>query len=140
MLLTLVAFGFTGCSSTSSRIAQQSETFEALDAETQRKIKSGVIEPGYTSAMVFLALGRPTRHAIDQKGNAIWIYQRQPITGPNETVAGGFVRRRVYNPVKRADDVVVEAVDEKAFPHLVPRTLRVTFRNDRVSAIDEIKG
>ncbi|MCF7687909.1 MAG: hypothetical protein K9M98_02990 [Cephaloticoccus sp.] len=59
----LVALVFTGCESTgiSSRINEKSAVFASLTPEQQKYIKEGAVEVGYTSDMVYMALGKPSK-------------------------------------------------------------------------------
>jgi hypothetical protein len=52
-----------GCESTgvSSRIQEKPAVFAGLTADQQKMIESGEIEVGFTSDMVYLALGKPAR-------------------------------------------------------------------------------
>jgi hypothetical protein len=86
--------------------------------------------------MVYMARGKPREIATDAAGRTIWTYRDEPLTGPNETIQAGFRRRVVYDPVKRGEDIIIEPIDEKAFPHLVPHTVTVVFENRRVVAIE----
>lgn len=136
-LLTALA-AIVGCNSTSNRIQEHAAEFAALEPATQAKIKQGVVEPGFTPDMVYMAMGRPARIETDAAGNKVWTYVKQPVTANNETIQNGFRRRVVYDPVKRTDDVVVEPIDSKAFPNLVPHSLRLTFRDNKVVSVERI--
>lgn len=129
---------FTGCQNSSARIAAHADEFARLDASTQAKVRTGAIEPGFTAAMVTMALGRPAAVSVTGPGQEIWEYRRDPITAPNETIQSGFRRRVVYDPVKRTEDVIIEPIDTKAFPSLQPRTLRVTVDHGIVSRVDTV--
>ena len=110
-LLALPLALLLGCQTTSKRIDEHATAFAALDPSAQQKIRRGVIEPGFTPDMVYMALGKPTGMTTTADGALIWSYHRQPTPAYNETVQTGFVRRMVYDPVKRAEDVVVEPID-----------------------------
>ncbi|HVU34424.1 MAG TPA: hypothetical protein VHE61_13395 [Opitutaceae bacterium] len=127
-----------GCDTTSTRIHEHAAEFAALSAAAQRNIRHGSVEPGYTSDMVYMALGRPAAVSNDASGDVNWEYRRYPVTAYNETIRSGFRERVVYDPVKRGPDIIVEPIDPKAFPNLVPHTLRLTFRNDHVVTIERI--
>jgi hypothetical protein len=134
----LLLVGVAGCNSASSRIQEHAAEFAALDSATQTKIKQGVVETGYTSDMVYMALGRPAEASNDAAGNLVWTYIKVPVTANNETIQDGFRRRVVYDPVKRTDDVIVEPIDTKAFPNLVPHSIRITFRDGKVVSFERI--
>lgn len=139
LLAPLIAvMAVAGCNTASNRIQEHAAEFAALDAATQAKIRQGVVEPGYTGGMVYMAMGQPAQVGTDGAGNAVWTYLRQPVTANNETIQNGFRRRVVYDPVKRTDDVMVEPIDTKAFPNLVPHSLRITFRDGKVVSVERI--
>ncbi|PTX91610.1 hypothetical protein [Opitutus sp. ER46] len=128
-----------GCQSTPARLREHAAEFAALPAATQAAIRRGEVEPGYTPAMVTMALGRATETTVDAAGHPVWFYDRPPLVGPNERVFGGFRQRVVYNPVKRGNEIITEPVDEKAFPHLVPYRLRLTFADDHLTSIERVR-
>ncbi len=138
-LLFSAAVLLAGCNTAAPRIAEHAAAFAALDPATQKNIRNGIVEPGFTSDMVYMALGKPTRTITDAIGNGVWIYHHEPIAAYNETITSGFRRRIIYDPVKRTNDVVVEAIDPKAFPNLVPYDLRVTLSNGRVASVERIQ-
>jgi hypothetical protein len=121
-----------GCQTAGDRIDEHRSEFAALDPATQRAVQRGIVEPGYTTDMAYIALGKPTQMTTEANGNLVWLYRREPVPAYNETIQSGFSRRIVYDPVKRTDDVIIEPVDPKAFPNKVPHTLRLTFQNGRL--------
>ena len=125
-----------GCQQATSRIDEHAAEFAALDAATQQAIKQGIVQTGYSTDMVYMALGRPAETQVNPSGETVWLYHQYPVTAYNETIQAGFRRRVVYDPVKRSEDVVVEPIDTKAFPNLVPHTLRFTFRDNRLVSIE----
>lgn len=133
LLLTVaLALAFTGCASRSRELKLPPEN--SLDAATQKKIKRGLVEPGFTPEMVFLALGQPSEPAnnlVDATRDGMWVYREFNGTD-RDLVRAGFRRRVIFDPVKRGDVVVTEPLDAKAFPHLVPRSLVVKFKDGRV--------
>jgi hypothetical protein len=137
LALTLV-FGLTGCNTANTRIQEHASEFAALDPTTQQKIRQGVVEPGYTPEMVYMALGRPAVVSSDTAGSTVWTYRQYPVTAYNETVQSGYLKRLVYDPVKRSSDIIIQPIDEKAFPNLVPHSLRMTFREGRLVSVERI--
>lgn len=80
-LLLLPAFAaallLTGCSTINSRINEKGSMFYSLDPATQAKIQHGDIGIGFTSDMVYVALGQPDarRHRTNADGaSEIWSY------------------------------------------------------------------
>jgi outer membrane protein assembly factor BamE (lipoprotein component of BamABCDE complex) len=127
---------FAGCTTANTRISEHTAEYASLDPATQAAIKRGEINPGYTTDMVYMALGRPLQTTRDASGETVWVYHHEPPTAYNETIHAGFRRRVVYDPVKRSNDIIIEPIDTKAFPNLVPYNLRLTFQNDRLVRID----
>ncbi|HXA13520.1 MAG TPA: hypothetical protein VNW23_00210, partial [Opitutaceae bacterium] len=65
-----------GCNSIGSRIREKQAVFNGLDPQTQAKIRQGVIAVGYTTDMVYIALGPPgerQQKAIPEGDETIWI-------------------------------------------------------------------
>lgn len=139
LLLLSTGLVLAGCNLPNTRIDEHRAEFSKLPPATQQNIRNGIVEPAYTTDMVDMALGKPTRTITDANGKLVWIYHHEPITAYNETIRSGFRRRIVYDPVKRTNDVVVEAIDPKAFPNLVPYDLRVTFSNGRVVSVERVQ-
>ena len=140
VLALSIALLLNGCQSVENRIGEHQAEFAALDPSTQRSIRRGVVNPGYTTDLVYIALGKPAETKNDAAGALIWEYHEYPVTAYNETIQSGFRRRVVYDPVKRTNDVIVEPIDTKAFPNLVPHTLRLTFRDNRLQSVERFES
>jgi hypothetical protein len=74
----------------SARIQEKSAVYASLTPEQRKNVESGTIEVGYTSDMVYLALGSP--HQVQTKdtpeGKAeMWSYTNFYATGPASTVS-----------------------------------------------------
>jgi hypothetical protein len=54
-LATLLA----GCSSLNTRIREHADTFASLDAETQQRVRKGIIMPGDAVEIAYIAAGKP---------------------------------------------------------------------------------
>lgn len=143
-LVTLVALSLltvAGCNTANTRYQKVNATMMP-DAKTQKQIKRGVIEPGYTPEMVYLALGKPSVPAdgiVDATRDGTWIYNDFNGTD-RDFVRAGFRRRVVFDPSRRTDTVVTEPLDTKAFPNLEPHSLHVTFHDGRVVEIKHVAG
>ncbi len=81
-LSTLAAFAisllFSGCetSGVSGRIQEKSAVFKSLDAGQQRDIQNRVVGAGFTTDMVYIALGRPSKIETSADGReVVWIYR-----------------------------------------------------------------
>lgn len=118
------------CSSTpASRIADHREAFRAYAPEVQQKIRAGRIDVGFTSEMVRLALGEPSRkfgRQTERGDTEVWVYHDDGPrfsfgfglgTGGRHSSMGGGLAMSTggYDP------------DEK---------MRVELRDGRVSEID----
>jgi hypothetical protein len=131
-LLVLVA---AGCSTPARRIRQNAELFASYPAEVQEKIGRGEVDVGYTRAMVYMALGRPSR-VYDRQTRAtnteIWAYSDLLYLSdyrPIETTywyRDSLGRRRLG---RDWDWVDVGRPIEREF-------LRIEFSGDSVSAIE----
>lgn len=78
--LALAAGILAGCDATSgiaSRIQERADVFATLTPEQRKAIEEGVIEYGYTTDMVYLALGKPskTREKTSPEGTVtMWTF------------------------------------------------------------------
>src|SRR5258706_9120484 len=109
LLASLAAFSlvlFAGCNTANSRYQKVSGTV-TRDPRTQAAIKRGVVEPGYTPEMVYLALGKPTIPAdgiVDATRDGTWIYRNFGPPGTDrDFIRAGFRRRVVFDPSRRSD-------------------------------------
>ena len=122
----------TGCTTT-----HMPTTATRLEPEIKTKVDKGIIEPGFTPEMVFLALGKPTEPAeslADATTNGTWVYS-DFTRSDRTTLKPGFRRRVVSDPAKKTDVIVNEAIEPKVLSNLSPRSLHVTFRDGRVVEI-----
>jgi hypothetical protein len=67
-----------GCASTpQDRVAQNRELYRSFPSDVQRKITAGIVDVGFTPAMVRMALGVPSRVISRQSelgGTEVWVY------------------------------------------------------------------
>jgi hypothetical protein len=78
-LLGIAAIAFTACNTTGSRIRRQQVLFDSYPPEVQQNIRNGVIEVGYTTEMVVMALGEPDRKVVAQpedESAEVWTYRK----------------------------------------------------------------
>lgn len=132
--------GVAGCNTRATRLAREPELFSSLDSATREKIARGEIDLGYTPELVRLALGEPSEQSAspdDGSGQTTWVY-RTFHRDPKDIIAGGYRRRVVFDPVLRSETVIVEPIDDRLAAKLAPQSLRVTFRDGRVSLIERI--
>jgi hypothetical protein len=142
ILFALVAALLTlsGCHTPTTRLRDYPASQAQFDAKTRDKIKRGIIEPGFTPEMVYLALGKPTEPAssiVDATRDGTWIY-RDFHRDDRDFIQAGFRRRVIFDPVRRSDVVVTEPVDPKLLPRLEPHSLHVTFRDGKVVEIQRV--
>lgn len=129
--LLLGFFALAGCAT------QKPTTATTLEPKIQAKVKQGIVEPGFTPEMVYLALGKPTQpeqSLADATVNGTWLYQTFN-NDDRDFIRAGFRRRVVFDQTKRADVVVTEPIDANASPALPPHSLQITFRDGRVVEI-----
>jgi hypothetical protein len=89
---------------------------------------------GFTADQVRDTMGRPLR-VVPQGGGEIWEYRDRP-RDPNDHVRLGYRRRVEFDPVRRTNVIIYEAVDDRLFPNLRTHTIRITLRDGRVAAVD----
>lgn len=139
LLFFAVAAGFilAGCTTPSTRPSKTPTTATKLEPGIHAKVRKGIIEPGFTPEMVYLALGKPTTPAdglADATVNGTWIY-RDFQNNERDFVHAGFRRRVVFDPGKKSDVIVTERLDPKSMPGLEGHSLQVLFRDGRVVEI-----
>ena len=132
LLLGLFALG--GCSTPATRIRQSPELFNSLSAQDQELIKQGKVAVGFTPEMVKLAVGEPdriyTRTDADGK-NESWVYTSYSSRGGTMVYYRGFYHR--WHPGMYA--FYADYSDREAVERY-----RVTFKDGRVSSIEEMRG
>lgn len=136
-LLTLVALVAAGCASVKSPT-----TATTLEPAIHAKVQKGVVEPGFTPEMVYLALGKPSEPAnslADATTNGTWVYHDFH-RNDRDFVRAGFRRRVVFDPVKRSDVIVTEPIDPRVLPTLRAHSLHITFKDGRVVEIKRVEA
>jgi hypothetical protein len=134
---TVTVLALAGCNNASTRLRQRPAAAATLTPDARDKIERGVIEPGFTPEMVYLALGKPSSPAhasIEQTRDGTWEY-RSFNRNERDFVRAGFRRRVVFDPVRKSDVIVTEPVDPRMFPSLQEHTLYVTFHDGRVTEV-----
>lgn len=131
----LVALLLAGCAT-----SNKPTTATTLEPDIRKKVERGIVEPGFTPEMVYLALGKPSEPAsalVDATRDGTWIYHDFK-RDDRDFIRAGFRRRVVFDPVKRSDVIVTEPIDPRLFPNLREHSLHVTFREGRVVEIKRI--
>jgi hypothetical protein len=136
-----VALLLGGCSTIPSRIEEKSALFAALDAETQNKIKQGRVEVGYSTDLVYIALGTPDERLTktNQTGTTeTWIYNsyRQEYLG---TAHMGYRQYVVIDPKTRQAIVTYEPVYSSVYRDRVDERIRINFKAHQVESIEQVK-
>ncbi len=71
-LLSIITLGCETTGGRSARIQEQATLFASLDGNSQKLIRAGLVDMGFTVDMVRMSLGQPD--AIE-KNNTVWIYR-----------------------------------------------------------------
>jgi hypothetical protein len=76
--------GLTPAGQTQARIRERPTVFQALSPTRQSDILGGAIECGFTTDMVYLALGKPKKVVVSADGQkSMWIYEEHyAVAGP----------------------------------------------------------
>lgn len=141
-LLSLVLLALlAGCSTVDKRIQEKSVLFAGLDVATQEKLRQGIVEIGFTTDMVYIALGEPDdkREKISATGRELtWVYSsyRQEYAG---TGVAGHRRVLIYDPALKRSYVMLEPVVVDVYNQRIDDRIRVTFRDGKVTVIEQVK-
>lgn len=86
VLFSLATLLLAGCDSgVSTRIQEKATVFNSLTPDQQEMIRNGQIEAGFSTDMVYLALGKPSKTHIKQTPDGpvtVWTYLRFYPNGP----------------------------------------------------------
>lgn len=141
ILLGAVVLMLIGCSTVDSRIQEKPEVFSSLDPATQAKIKQGIIDVGFTSDMVYIALGKPDeiRERSSQAGRETsWKYNSY-YNRYEGTVRAGYHRFVYWDPQIRAYRIYYEPVYANLYSEQKETYIRVMFKDGKVTTIDQMK-
>ncbi|MDD2765456.1 MAG: hypothetical protein PHE83_15955 [Opitutaceae bacterium] len=141
LLLGFSALVLAACSTVDSRIQENPGVFAKLDPATQAKIKQGIIELGFTTDMVYIALGRPdeTREHVDAGGReTIWKYTTY-YERYEGTVYTGYRRFVYWDKRVKAYRVYHEPVFRDVYSGHRETFIRVIFKDGRVTIIEQTK-
>ena len=120
--------------------ARTPTTATSLEPKIRAQVEKGIVEPGFTPEMVFLALGKPTEPAqsiVDATTNGTWVY-RDFQAKDRQLVKPGFRRHIVFDAAKKADVIVTEPLNRDAISKLQANSLYITFRDGRVVDIQRV--
>ncbi|KXU36722.1 hypothetical protein AXK12_02910 [Cephaloticoccus capnophilus] len=140
-LLLFAALGLlVGCNTFEKRLTQRPGVFESLDADTQAKIRAGIIDIGYTADMVFLAIGNPdsrSDHITATERKKVWIYNayHRDYHGVQHV---GYHRYLRYNPVAKTYYPIYVPIMADVYSDRIELRLRVVFEDGKVSQIEQV--
>jgi hypothetical protein len=126
----------TGC------VTQKPTTSTSLEPKIRAKVQKGVIEPGFTPEMVYVALGKPTEppeSLADATTNGTWVYHDFH-RNEGDIVKPGFRRHAVFDAAKNSDVIKTEPIAPEVLRTLRAHSLHVTFRDGRVVEIQRVAG
>jgi len=135
-------FFAAGCQTVDSRIKENPQAFASLDAETQAKVKQGIIDLGFTEDGVYLALGAPDQKRESRSASGsqtVWIYNTY-YERYDGTRFAGYSRRVYFDPYLKTYRVHYLPVYADAYRPEVQENIRVVFENGRVTQIEQTKG
>jgi len=141
LTILVLALALAGCSTFEKRSAEKAEIYARLDAETQGKLKQGLVEIGYTPDMVYIALGTPDQRnetVTTQGRKEIWIYNSY-YTEYRGTDHVGYRRYVDYNPVTKKYFVYYEPVRVDVYRDRIEERIRITFEDGKVTMIEQAK-
>ncbi|MCW5550391.1 MAG: hypothetical protein KIT44_15620 [Opitutaceae bacterium] len=140
LLLLPFVLLLAGCSTIDRRITEKAAVFESLDPATQEQLRKGMVEIGYNTDLVYIALGSPDerRERITAAGREeVWIYSTYYQEYAGTTV---HYRRYIgYHPVTGKRVIYFEPVRHHHYRDRVDERIRVTFRDGKVTEIEQIE-
>lgn len=139
ILMFLAGFVLAGCSTVNSRIREKSQVYYSLEPETRAKIDQGIIDPGFTPDMVYIALGAPDekRQRRDLDGRTeVWIYNTyyDRFEGTRRV---GYYRNVYFDPVARIYRVTYTPAYGPVYSQQKEEQIRITFRDGAVTTIEQ---
>lgn len=150
LFVSLLALLVAGCESSGiqSRIQEKSVVFNNLAPWQQRDIQEGVINVGYSTDMVYMALGKPSKIVTSANGqDTVWTYNNfypptarsmaqislnTSTSGSSPTSGGHVESANAPRSGKSLSDTRGGAQTNLDVPDLPSDTLYVTFRNGQV--------
>ncbi len=141
LLAGMLVLALAACSTVNSRIDEKPDVFAKLDPATQAKIKQGIIDVGFTPDMVYIALGRPDerRERVTPAGReTMWIYNSY-YERYEGTYHGGYRRMVYWDPRVRGYRVYFEPVYADVYSEERNTDIRVIFKDDKVTVIEQMK-
>jgi len=140
ILAAVLLASLTGCSTISSRIREKAAVFVALPPAMQAEIRQGQVAIGFTPDMVYMAIGKPDEireHVDPARRETVWKYNTY-YDRYEGTYRAGHRRWVVWDPRIHAYRVFDEPVYANAYQPVKETFFRITFRDGRVAAIDQM--
>lgn len=137
--LTLVLLA--GCSTINSRIEKNAAVFDAFPAETQARIRKGIVEVGDTPDMVYIAMGAPSEKRSRRsatRDRETWIYSVYYQDWVGRTFVG-YRRVVVYDEKTKRSYVYHEPVYEDIYRNRKEDRIRIEFEDGAVTSIEQRK-
>lgn len=139
LALGLAALALAGCSTFERRAEEKAGVFASLDETTRERLRERNLQPGDTLDMVYIALGAPderrVRHSADGS-ETTWVYNAYWQEYQGQALVG-YRRYVVRDSRTNRYQIFYEPVRESVYTPREEERIRVTFRGDRVSAIEQ---
>lgn len=146
-LLALLVLAGCESSGVTARIQEKSALFNSLEPWQQRDIQSGLVNPGFSTDMVYMALGKPSKIVTTADGQeTIWTYSNYypPVAQYQAQASADNSGGKYYGTVDSSSSprnpASLSATGQKGtaqtsldVPDLPADTLYVTFRNGQVT-------
>ena len=141
LFAAVLLFTFAGCSTFQNRAKQKAAVFNTLDTATQARLESGEIRVGDNMDAVYIALGFPDEKRVQttaKEQNTVWIYNRywQEYRGD---VFQGSRPIAIKDPSTGATRIFYDPVFRPVYENRTQERLRVTFKDNQVSVIEQTK-
>ena len=139
LLIAFALLSLSGCNTFEQRSEEKAAVFYQLDKATQEKLRQGEVELGFTTDMVFIALGRPDYKSeqITAKGREeIWTYNSY-YTVYQGTETSGYRRIIDYDPIRKTYIVYYEPVRVDVYRDHVEDRIRIIFRDHQAVMIEQ---
>jgi len=140
--IAVVLIALAGCSTSTinSRIRKRQAVFNSPPPAVQAEIRRGRVGIGFTPDMVCLAFGQPDeirQRADPADRETVWKYN-SCFDRDEGTVRAGHRRCVTWDPRLHAHRSYDEPVDANLYRPVRETLLRVTFRDGKVTAIDQM--
>lgn len=131
----------SGCSTTGSRIRENSELFASLPDADQERLRAGTVAVGDSPEMVYIAIGAPSRRQEKMTASGrstTWVYTTHYERYEGDAFVG-YQRRMAIDPRTGRRIVFLEPCYTEVYRTGSQERIRITFENERVTAIEELK-